>query len=276
MRSFSGKRVLVTGGSSGIGLAAAKIVAQEGAHVALVARNAERLRAAREEVAKVAAEGSRIEVFSLDVTDPDASAVTVKQVIEALGGLDVLILNAGYARCGAVEKQPLHEFRALMDTNFMGHLHIVQAAAAHLKAQRSGSICLVTSMLGFMSTYGYAAYSASKYAIVGFAEGLRQEMLPYGVHVGVFYPPTTDTPGLATENESKPELTWQIEGSSRQFTSEQVAYALLRGVRRRWFTNMVGFDSWAIYYLSRWAPGLVRWVIDRPVRAWVKEKGLNL
>jgi len=88
-------------------------------------------------------------------------------------------------------------------------------------------------------------------------------MLPFGVGVTVFYPPTTDTPGLKAENETKPALTWAIEGSSKQFTSEAVAAELLSGIRKRKFTNMIGSEAWFIYYATRFAPGVVRWIIDR-------------
>ncbi len=129
-------------------------------------------------------------------------------------------------------------------------------------------------MLGFMSFYGYSGYAASKFAIVGFAEALRQEALPYGVHVCVFFPPTTDTPGLEAENETKPALTWAIEGSSRKFSPEDVARVMLAGFARHRFTNMIGVDSWAIFWLSRLAPGLVRWVIDRELWGYVKKHGM--
>lgn len=268
---YTGKHVVITGGSSGIGRSAALQVAREGGRVAIVARNQARLDATLAELNGIG-EGGHV-AYSVDVTDEHAVTAMVASVLADLGHVDVLICNSGFARCGAVSDMSVETFRQMMDTNFFGHLHVTRALVPHFKQRKSGTISLVTSMLGFMSIYGYAAYSASKYAIVGFADGLRQEMLPYNVGVNVFYPPTTDTPGLATENESKPELTWAIEGQSRQFTPDQVAATLLAAIAKGAYTSMIGVDSWAIYWLSRWVPSLVRFVVDRDVWSFVKKNG---
>jgi 3-dehydrosphinganine reductase len=267
---FRGKKVAITGGNSGIGRAAALQLAREGASVAILARDQGRLDAVVNELKAAGGPQARFVGVSVDVKDDASVEAAAAAVLAGLGGLDVLVCNAGYAQAASVSAQPMSAFVDLMETNYLGHVRVVKAFLPHFKAQRSGAISLVTSMLGFMSFYGYAAYSGSKFAIVGFAEALRQELLPYGVSVGVFYPPTTDTPGLATENETKPELSWKIEGTSRKFTSDQVAASLLAGVAAGRFTNMIGADSWVIFYLSRWIPGVVRWVLDREVHAWVR------
>lgn len=270
---FRGKRVVVSGGNSGIGRAAALLLARQGAHVAVLARDQGRLDAVVAEARALASAEQRFAAISVDLTSDAAVDQAAAQVLAALGGIDLLICNAGYAKAAPVSEHDLAGFHALMETNFFGHVRLVRAFLPTFKQQRSGAISLVTSMLGFMSFYGYGAYSASKFAIVGFAEALRQELLPYGVSVGVFYPPTTDTPGLATENESKPALSWAIEGTSRKFSAEAVAEALLAGIQKGRFTDMVGSDSWAIWYLSRWFPGLVRWVLDREVHGYVRKNG---
>lgn len=265
------KKVVIAGGSSGIGKAAAIQLVRQGCDVAILARDAARLEAARAEIA--AAGSGTVAAISVDVTDDASVAAGVEAAVAALGGIDLLVANQGYARCAAVWDAPLDQYEHILQTNFLGHVRLVKAVVPHLKAQKSGAICLVTSMLGFMSFYGYGAYAASKFAIVGFSESLRQELLPFGVQVNVFYPPTTDTPGLEAENETKPALTWAIEGSSRQFTAEQVAATMLAGVQKDRFVQMIGIDSWAIYYLSRWAPWLVRKVIDSELWKHVKKHG---
>lgn len=270
---LQGKRVVISGGSSGIGKAAAILLAKQGNDVAILARDVARLEDARAEIA-AAAPGRKVIAVSADVTSDESVADAAAEVLAALGGVDVLVANQGYARCAPITEQPMDEVRALMDTNFLGHVRLVKAFAPAMKAQGAGAVCLVTSMLGFMGFYGYGAYAGSKFAIAGLGEALRQELLPHGVQVNVFYPPTTETPGLEAENETKPALTWAIEGSSRKFTAEQVAQALLDGIRADRFVNMVGVDSWAIYWLSRLVPGLVRWVIDRELWAFVKKQGV--
>jgi short-subunit dehydrogenase len=127
-------------------------------------------------------------------------------------------------------------------------------------------------MLGFMGTFGYSAYCASKYALSGFTEALRQEALPFGVHVHLCYPPTTRTPGLERENRDKPPETWAIEGKSRAFTAEQVACAILRGIRAGKFHILVGFDSWAIWVAQRFVPGVVRFAIDRVLQRALRQR----
>lgn len=272
---FKDKRIAISGGNSGIGRAAALAFARAGAHVAILARDEARIEQVVSELRAAAPQGRFVGV-PVDLTQDSAVAAAAEAVLLGLGGLDVLVANAGYARAASVSEQEIDAYQRLMDTNFFGHVRLVRAFLPHFKRQRSGSICLVTSMLGFMSLYGYGAYSASKFAIVGFGEALRQELVPYGVNVGLFYPPTTDTPGLKSENESKPALTWALEESSRKFTSEQVAESLLLGVQKGWFTNMVGADSWAIFYLSRWVPGVVRWVLDRDLRGWIRKHGASI
>ena len=97
-------------------------------------------------------------------------------VLAELGGIDVLIANQGYARCAPIWETSMDDFQAIMNTNFYGHVRLVKAFVPAFRAQGSGSICLVASMLAFMSFYGYGPYSASKHAIVGFSEALRQEI----------------------------------------------------------------------------------------------------
>lgn len=272
---FKGKKVAISGGNSGIGKAAALQFARAGAHVAVLARDQARLDAVVAECKAINPSGVYLAV-SVDLTDDAAADAAAQTILAGLGGLDVLIANQGYARASAVSDQSTDAFRSLMDTNFFGHVRLVRAFLPHFKAQKSGVVSLVTSMLGFMSFYGYGAYSASKFAIVGFGEALRQELLPYNVAVNIFYPPTTDTPGLVTENETKPALSWKIEGSSRKFTPDEVAKSLMQGISRGAFTHMIGIDSWAIFYLSRWFPGIVRRVLDQALWAYVKENGPNV
>lgn len=266
-----GKRVVISGGSSGIGLEAARQLVQEGHQVAILARNADRLAAAAAEISE-GASGSAIGV-PCDATDDASVEAAAAQVMEALGGVDLLVCNQGYARCAAVWDAPFEDYTSIMDTNYLGHVRLVKAFGPAMRDQGSGAILLVTSMLGFMSFYGYSAYAASKFAIVGFAEAIRQEFGHAGVSVHVFYPPTTDTPGLAAENETKPAVTWAIEGSSTEYAPSAVAKVMLDGVRKGRFVNMIGLEAWAIYTLNRWVPWLVRLVIDGQMRSHFRKAG---
>jgi NAD(P)-dependent dehydrogenase (short-subunit alcohol dehydrogenase family) len=261
---FDGKKVLVTGGSSGIGRAAALQLARQGASVAVLARRQGPLDETVSAMQAVAVRADQAFLaVSVDVTDAAAVDGVRGLVLDTLGGLDALINNSGYARPGRFTEMEASAVSAMMDVNYMGHVNVTRAFARHFQAQKSGDICMVTSMLGFMGFYGFSGYAASKFAIVGFAECLRQEMMADGVRVTLFYPPTTDTPGLEAENEVKPAETWAIEGMSKAFSADDVATAILDGVQRGRFVNLVGAENWMIYYAYRLFPGVVRWVIDR-------------
>lgn len=267
MSYFTGKKVLVTGGSRGIGRAMALQLASQGADVAIWARNQDALDDTVDAMRATAASPEQTFLAqSVDVVDRAVIKTCAAILLEELGGLDVLINNSGYARPLPLDELSDDDIDGMTQINYMGHVNVTRAFLGHFREQKSGDICNITSMLGFMGFYGYTAYCGSKYAIAGFSEGLRQEMMLYNVRVSVFYPPTTDTPGLKTENSVKPQATWAIEGKSTQFSSEDVGAAVLKSIRKGRFTNMVGLSNWGIYYAHRYAPGFVRWVMDRALK----------
>lgn len=256
--------MLVTGGSSGIGLALAAQAAGGGAQVAIVARDPRRLAAA---AAQIDGGGGRpVVVQSADVTDAASVRAAVAAVCDALGGLDVVVNNAGFAIPGLVADLPDDAFDAMLATNYLGAVHVTRAALPAVLASSHGMIVNVASMLGFMGMYGYGAYAASKFAVVGFTDCLRAEVAPRGVQVSLVYAPTTTTPGLERENAIKPPETWALESSSRQFAPDAVAAAIWGGVSRGRYEILVGADSALVWRAYRWAPGLVRWWLDRELR----------
>ena len=126
--------------------------------------------------------------------------------------------------------------------------------------------------------FGFTAYSAAKYAIVGFSEALRQEMKPHGIDVSVVYPPTTNTPGLETENRLKPVESWRIEGQVTARSPDYVAHSVMRGIERRQRHILPGFDTRLAFLIARLPPFLtpvVHWVLfDRVVAQARKTRGL--
>ena len=273
MRYFAGKRVVITGGSSGIGKAAAVALAAAGASVVIAARNPERLDAALGEMRRAKNGGAGVlEALSVDVRDREAVKRLAVEAVDRLGGVDVLIVNQGYALTGYIESMPDEHFDEMLDTNFRGHVHVTRAFLPHMMKQKSGHICLVSSMLGFFGFFGYSAYAASKHAIAGFARCLRNELIPHGIRVTLVYPPTTDTPRLAKENEEKPPETWAIEGSSQCFKAEDVAESMLRGIAKGKFEVVPGLSSWAIWVAHRFAPRLTEWFVDQDLKRYQKAK----
>jgi 3-dehydrosphinganine reductase len=265
---YRGKKVFISGGTKGIGRATAIRLAGVGADVVVAARGQAGL---DETLASMRSAGPKgtFGAISVDVTDRQAVTAAAQEALALLGGMDVLICNTGYALTGLTHEAEDDAYEKMMAVNFMGHVHVVRALVDHFREQGSGDICLVSSMLGFMSMYGYGAYSASKFAIVGFAQALRQELTLEGVRVTVFYPPTTKTPGLDKENESKPPVVWALEadnGWNKTYEAEEVADGLLASIKKGKFEGVIGADSWFIHTVNRVLPGITRWIFDGDLR----------
>lgn len=273
MSFYHGKKVLIVGGSQGIGRALAVRLAGQGASVYVAARGQPALDEAVEAMKATGGAGTFGSV-SFDVTDRQAVAQAAGQVLDGLGGLDVLVCNSGYAQAELFAEADPSDFDRMMAVNFHGHVNVVRAFVDHFIAQGKGDICLVSSMMGFLPLFGYAAYSASKFAIVGFAESLRQELRLHGVRVTIYYPPTTETPGLARENETKPAAVWKLEADnsfSKTYTAEQVAASMARCIEKGVVHGMIGADSKVIYTLNRFLPGLARTLTDSEVKSAVRK-----
>ena len=276
MEWYRGKKVYVVGGSQGIGRAAAVQLAGAGAHVWVGARNRAQLDETVEAMRAAGNDGQTFGASVVDVTDAASVKTTAAAVLAGLGGLDVLVCNQGYAHTGYIQQLDDEHFDAMIQTNYLGHVRVTRSFLQHFVEQGSGHICLVSSMLGFMGLFGYAAYSGSKHAVAGYARCLRQDLLPAGIRVTVFYPPTTDTPGLERENENKPPETWALESSSRKFTADQVAASMLRATARGKFEAVCGADSWFIWMASRYAPWVVHLFTDSDLRKYLRKKQLEV
>jgi 3-dehydrosphinganine reductase len=266
-RGFAGRRALVTGGSSGIGRATALQLAREGAHVAITARGAAALASVRAEL-EAAAPGAeqRFAAFPCDVADAAQVEEMVAGATAALGGLDLVVNNAGIARAARFEDTSADEFRRLLDVNFLGAVHVTRAALPTLRAQGRGDVANVSSLAGLVAIYGYAAYAPSKFALAAFSEVLRQELRPHGIRVSCCFPPDTDTPQLAAENETKPPETRALAGNASLLTADDVATALLDGIARGRARIFPGRSSWWLGWAAGALPGVVRRVVDREIR----------
>lgn len=225
MTDFSSKHVIVTGGSSGIGLATAKLFRNAGASVSLIARDPAKLSAAASEM------GARH--AACDVSLKESVFRAFEELCAAQGPCDVLVSSAGIAYPGYFELLNDTVFRQMIEVDYFGTLYPVQAVVPSMMARRSGSIVAISSTAGILGIFGYTAYSPAKFAVRGLMDSLRQEMHPYGIHVGVVYPPDTNTPMLAYENEFKPLETHRVAGTIPPVSAERVARAILSGVAKR-------------------------------------------
>ncbi len=187
--ALQGKVALVTGASSGIGEATARMLAAEGAAVAIAARRVERLHALRDELT---AAGARVHVLDLDVTDEQAVRAAVAATVDTLGGLDVVVNNAGVMLLGPVEGADTSDWTRMIDTNVRGLMYVTHAALPHL-LRSQGVVVQMSSIAGRVAMRGAAVYNASKFAVNAFSEALRQEVTERGVRVVVIEPGTVET-----------------------------------------------------------------------------------
>jgi short-subunit dehydrogenase len=266
MKSFEGRNIYITGGSSGIGLSTAKLLAGSGANVLIFARTEERLEKALREI-----EGQRksdkqsFSSMQLDVSEHQEVNRVMSLAVESFGVPDVLINSAGKANPRHFEDIPYEQLDEIMKTNFYGVWNTIKALVPHMK-KRGGHIINIASMAGFIGVFGYADYAASKFAMIGFSETIRSELKRYGIRVSVLCPPDTDTPGFELENRNKPEETKAISGTAKLMDPDEVARALLQGVRKGRFMILANAEGRLIYLVKRIAPSLLDWIIERDIK----------
>ncbi len=263
---FRDKNVYIVGGSSGIGLETAKILAHEGAHIIIFARNEARLEAAHAAIeARKCTDTQRFAWTSMDASDPEAVTQVFNQVATDFGPPDVLINCAGRAIPHYFEDITYEMFDATMKTNLYGIWNVVAAALPHMK-ERGGYIVNTSSMAGFVGVFGCTDYAASKFAIMGFTEALRSEVQRYNIGVSVLCPPDTDTPGFEEENKTKPPETMAISQSVKLMTAEAVAEVFVKELKRGKPIIIPGYDGKFTYLAKRFVPGIVKFVMDRTIK----------
>lgn len=190
MAPLDGRRVLVTGASSGIGAATARAVAAAGGNVALLARRRERLEELAEELAT---DRSGVAV-PCDVTDTAAARRAVDEAASALGGLDAVVNSAGVARPDLVSEADPADWQLMFDVNVIGLLAVTQAAIPHLRSAGGGNIVNVSSMSGRrLSSAPMTVYSGTKFAVHVISEGLRRELHGDGIRVTILAPGFVET-----------------------------------------------------------------------------------
>ena len=243
-REFENQTALVTGGSSGIGLALAQQLAERGARVWLLARRPEQLEAACREI------GQGCRSLVVDVADWEQVRRAVDEITKETGTPDLVFNSAGVTRPGYVQDLDVEVFRQMIEINYMGTVHVVKAVLPGMFRRGSGWIVNLSSAAGFLGVFGYTAYGASKFAVRGFSDALRAELKPHGIRVALVFPPDTDTPQLAYEQPFKPAETKALSGNTGILSAEHVAGAVLRGMRRKRYAIVPGSENRLFYRLS--------------------------
>ena len=224
-RPLEGKVALVTGASSGIGEATAIAFAEAGAAVAIGARRRDRLDAL---TAKLRDGGTRVLTLDLDVTSEQACRDAVARTRDELGGLDVLVNNAGVMLLGTIVGADTEDWRRMINTNVLGLMYMTHAAIDGMLEQGSGDIVNISSVAGRTARKGAGVYNASKWAVNAFSESLRQEVTGRGVRVSLVEPGAvaTELSSHITQDAAREE-SMRNAASMRTLQSEDIARAIL-------------------------------------------------
>ncbi len=248
-RPFNGKLAVVTGGSSGIGLATATRLSSLGASVWLVARNAAQLDTALAKVRSTGADGQRFGVAPPDVTDLRQVRESIQRLVSTFRAPDILVNCAGDVHpCLFCESDDdIH--RRLMDLNYFGAVNMIRAVLPSMLKARSGHIVNVSSVYGFLGGYGYSSYCASKFALRGFSDSLRAELKPEGINVSVVFPQNTRTPQLEREEKLQSPIMKAIDNTP-SISAEDVAKAITQGILKKKYVILAGSEARMIFMLS--------------------------
>jgi len=276
MKSFSGKVAAITGAGSGIGRALALALAKEGAHLALSDVNESGLK----ETAKMCKSLSvKVTTARVNVSERQAMHDWADKVVRDHGKVNLIFNNAGVAHAGSVEKSSYEDLDWILDINYRGVLYGTKAFLPHLKqAPDGGHIINISSIFGLFSQPGMSAYNATKFAVRGLTESLRQELdlentgvsatcvHPGGIKTNIARDARMDdsVQGLMGGG-SNSELTGQFEKLFRT-TPDQAANAILKGVRRNARRVLIGPDAHAADLMQRFMPTLYQRVVTTAIR----------
>jgi short-subunit dehydrogenase len=260
--SISNQTIYITGGSTGIGLSIALELAKSTNTICLFARDINKLELAKSAVIKT---GSQCSVYAVDAKDYDTVKATMDKAVQENGAPDLLINCVGRAYPDHFENITAPMMEDTMRTNFSSMWNVVHTLVPYMKA-KGGRIVNTSSIGGFIGVFGYADYSASKFAIIGFSEVLKQELSKYNIKVQVLCPPDTDTPGFTEENKTKPEETKKISEAAKLMKPEVLAAEAVKAMQGNRFMIIPGGDGKLTYWMKRHFPFVVNMIMDGAIR----------
>ena len=220
--NLSGKRIILTGAAGGIGYRLALLLAQRGAHLALVERNAPRL----EEICnEINASGGKATAIALDLTAEGAAGQVIEATLQALGGLDIVINNAGIMDFTLYDRQSPERIAQVISVNVVAPMLLVRAALPHLLTQNSGRIVNIGSAFGSIGFAHFATYCTSKFAMRGFSEALRRELVDSKVGVTYVSPRAAKTP-LNDDVTTQMLIATKTNMDEPDYVAEQIVLAI--------------------------------------------------
>lgn len=255
---FKDKVVIITGATSGIGEACAEVFGRQGAKIVITGRNPQKL-----EQTALKLRSQDIEVLSI-LADAGSEADNQRMASETLahyGRIDILINNAGISMRALFQDLDLEVFRKVMDTNFWGTVYATKFCLPAILESR-GSIIGISSINGYRGTPARTAYTASKYAMNGFFESLRTEVMKKGVHVLVVAPGFTSSnirnSALTADGSSQGE---SPRDESKMMTSEEVAEHILKATLKRKRDIVLTSQGRLAVFLNKWMPGILDGIV---------------
>jgi short-subunit dehydrogenase len=256
-REIHGSRAIVTGASSGIGYELARQLAQARARVVVVARREDRL---RELADRIARDGGEVEAVVGDITDPATRREAVEAARSRFGGLDILVNNAGVGAMGLFEDADPGRLRKLMEVNFFAPVELIRLALPLLRDGNRPIIVNVSSILGLRGVPYSSEYCASKFAVQGFSEAIRTELVRHGIDVLVVNPGTTETEFFDKVIEQTDKPTWPEHAP---VSAAAVAKTTIRAIRRGRHAIIPYKWGKVLCWLNRLSPSLVDRIMAR-------------
>jgi short-subunit dehydrogenase len=257
---MTGARVILTGASSGIGWALAHELVKAGARVALAARSTDKLHALAQELK---ARGGEALVVPADVTRAEDRARLMEASVRALGGLDILINNAGVGASGFFREATEARLRQVFEVNFFGATELTRLGLPHLLQGRTPLLVNISSVIGRRGVPGYTEYCSSKFALCGWSEALRAELAHQGVQVLLVCPGLIATPFREHQVEDKLRFKWQ---EARAMSADKCARQILAAMRRRKSEVTITWGGKTLVWANKLLPRIVDWFAARHAR----------
>ena len=253
MTETAGKTIYITGGASGMGLLAGKLLAGLGAHIVILDLNTTDAALHDVESARRAPD-QRVARYKINIADREMVIGTVGTAIADAGSPDILINMAGIGGAAELIEMKFETFDRVMQINVYGTRHIVEAVIPSMLARGNGKIVLVGSMGGIIPVYGYTAYGSSKFAVVGFAQCLRYELKPRGISVACFCPGEVATPGLVAERKSLHPASAALKNIGGTMPVEAAVRGLVKGIEDDEDMIIPGWNVKFTYWMHRVTP----------------------
>ncbi|MFO8037770.1 MAG: SDR family oxidoreductase [Anaerolineales bacterium] len=250
---------LITGASSGIGAATARLLSEHGYRVVLAARRIERL---EQEEAEIRAEGGTAFAVQTDLSELPQIERLVESTVERFGQIDILVNNAGMGRLKWLDElDPLQDIAYQIAVNLSGTIHLTRFVLPHMLERGQGQIINVSSVGAWIAPPTYSIYAATKYGLKGFSESLRREIREMGIHVGTIYPGP-----VATEFDQHAGVSWETESTTPRWMlleAEDVAQAIARMVQKKKRRIIIPGVLKIAIWGNMFFPGFVDWVFSK-------------